>query len=602
MQETHPLGYGLFRSQEPAGFRMLNRSAVAERIDEIPSVDDDSLATADWFAAPSAPPGGWTPLRNLHDCEAGDPPTEIRVLSSADGIFVGARCIDPDIAGIRKLVPADHETGSLDIEGAALKYEFWKDDNFTVSIDPTHEGGEYHNFVLTAGGYTRPGIIHSAYAEQIHPSVQKADASDAEWSYRAVIKDDAWYAFVSISWKSLGLAGVPEPAVIGMNLMRYRGRPQDTHMSWARLAGRQLPVATDFGDCYLGDPAVIMPAVDFGAPVFDHNTAKVKLDAPGGAVKVKVSAKVVGTDPTDEAEEVMSDEAVEAEVPAGGSADVEIPYFLNWHERSPQKMTLEVADAASGKALFRTCYRLARSADIGVNNRFDFPEPPENPGPDADDFVTKKRNWLNWKTGEFHRKTTAQGAPSDFCLERADGKVLFNLMEAGICRKMAQYIEGLFDTDIDRMCACVLMLHQKVFAMHCGPLTSMHTDMSSESALRLNGGHCYSRALSCAGVMREVCYAGTDRKYDSTIMFNLGHVVVVVRADDGERYIFDPSFGSFYYAHDNKSLATEQELCDDPSIHERYIKNRRKDFLSPETHTDGRIGRVVWPTGAPIDQ
>jgi len=600
MQGAHPLGYGMFRSQEPAGFRMLNRSGVAERVDALPSVDDDSLASAEWFAgAPEG--GGWTPLRNLHDCEPGDPPTELRVLCSEEGLFVGARCIDPDTSGIRTLIPAENETGSIEVEGAALKYEFWKDDHFVVSIDPTHEASEYCNFILTASGYARPGLIKATYAEQVYATVGKAEGLDAEWHRRAVIKDDAWYAFISVPWKSMGLdapPGPPAPAVIGLNLMRHRGRPMATHMSWARIVGPQLAPATDFGDCYLGEARVTAPVVDFGSPVFDRNTVTVTLETRGAAAKVEVRARVVATGSGD----VTSDESTGAEVPAGGSADVEVPYFLDWQERNPHQMTLEVADDASGAVLFRTCYRLARSADIGVTNRFDFPEPPENPSPGDEDFVKRKRDWLNWKTGRFHRTTTVQGAPSDFCLERADGEVLFNLMEPGVCRKMAEYIEALFETDLDRMAGAALMVHQKVFAVHCGPLTSLHRDMTPESAMRLNGGHCYSRALSLAGVMREIRYAGSAGSYDATIMFNLGHVVVVVRGADGERYLFDPSFGSFYYAHDNTRLATEQELCDDPSLHERYIRDRRKDFCSPETHTDGRTGRVVWPTGAPIDQ
>ena len=369
-------------------------------------------------------------------------------------------------------------------------------------------------------------------------------------------------------------------------------------MSWARIVSAHMPSATDLGDCYLGEARVTMPVADFGSPVFDRNTLKVTLEAPREAASVKVRARVIRT----ETDTVTSDESVDAQVPAGGTADVEVPYLLDWHERNPHRMTLEVIDAASGKVIFRTGYRLARSAEIGVTNRFEFPEPPANPSPGDEDFVTKKRNWLNWKTGRFERKTTVQGAPSDFCLQRAGGGVTFNLMEPGVCRKMAEYIESLFEDDLDRMCAASLMVHQKVFAAHCGPLTSMHTDMTPESAMRLNGGHCYSRALSLAGVMREIRYAGSDETYDATIMFNLGHVVVVLRGRDGKRYLFDPSFGAFFYAHGDTRLASEQELFEDPSIHERYIRNRRKDFCSPETHTDGRTGRVVWPTGAPIDQ
>ena len=258
MQETHPLGYGLFRSYEP-------------------KVDDEGLAGPGWFEAGPVTAA----FISLHDSSPADPPTRVRILFSDDGLFVGAECGEPDPAGMRTLVPAGHETGSLEIEGAALKYEFWKDDHFVLSVDPTHEAGDYYNFIVTAGGYARAGLMNYGYAEQVHANCRKADRADVEWHRRAAVAGDAWYAFYSVPWSSLGLSGPPEPAVVGFNALRYRGRPEGTTTSWTRVVSSHGPAAIDFGDLHLGDAKVFMPVADFRSPVFDHNTLKVTLEAPG---------------------------------------------------------------------------------------------------------------------------------------------------------------------------------------------------------------------------------------------------------------------------------------------------------------------------------
>lgn len=603
MQATHPLGHLSFRSFEPSGFLMLSRSGVAERADVLPPVDDPALEDPAWFTSEPVRQH-WCGFLTLEDATTADPPTQLRLLWSDEGLFIGARCVEPAPSTMRTLIPADHSTGSIEIEGIPQPYDCNKDDHLRITIDPTHRGETYYEFLLTAAGYARARRRQYVYREHVLAECELDEPADVTWQHRVVVADDAWHACFRLPWSALGLEGPPEPGVVGFNAVRMRSEPEMTHTSWTRVVSPWAAAATDFGDCHLAPARVFMPTVEFGHPVFDWNELALTLTAVDAPLRVRVRVHVEAT----ARGETISDEVVEAELPVATEAGeahhptVTVPYFLSWQERDPHAMTIEIADAASGDLLMRTCYRLARSGDVCVSDRFEFDAPPHDPDPerDADDFVTKKRNWLNCHIGRFHRTTTVQGAPSDFCLERTDGRVRFNLMAPDVCRQMAQYIEELFADENDRLCAAALMVHQKVFAMHCKPLTAMHLGLTAESAMRLNGGHCYSRALALAGVMREMRRSDGGGTFDAGIVYVLGHVMVVVRWPDGRRFLFDPTFGSFYFHHDNRRLATERELADDPTLHERSIRGRRANFKSPETHADAPIGRIVWPPGAPV--
>ena len=95
-----------------------------------------------------------------------------------------------------------------------------------------------------------------------------------------------------------------------------------------------------------------------------------------------------------------------------------------------------------------------------------------------------------------------------------------------------------------------------------------------------------------------IAIAGTDRNLDASTMLVLGHVIVCVQEGE-ERLLFDPTFGSFFYRHDNKAFATERELGEDLSLADRFIRERHKDYFHPATHTVSPLGNVIWPPGAP---
>lgn len=596
-----------FRSYEPEGYRFANRSAEAERVTARPNLDDlAGLAAPAWFEHAKAF-GDFVDLwGNVRESLS----TKVRVVYDGGGLFVGVRMEEPRPKQMRGLVPAGHPEPRLKIEGVPLGYPPERDDNVQIAIDPAHSGRQYFQFLVTNTGYAHVRAKEYAYNESVQPraeggelqQVATAKIVEAGWAHRAVVAPNgeaAWYAFFSIPWTSLGLDGPPGHSPVGFQALRTRSAPELTHESWTVVGDPDFMVAMDFGDLYLKPPAVTLDAVDFGRPVLGRNELKLLLGAPSGHASVKAEVQI-RRQRTGEFLKLTS-ETPEIEIEARGAAEASLPYTLDWRENKIQELILTVRDADSGAEVYRGLYELGRFAQIPTEDQHHWDEPQPNPSPDDPNFVEAKRNYLLSRLPRFERKTTAQGAPSDFCVESEDGQTRFNFMQPGVCRKIAAFIESKFDNDLDRMAAASLLVHQKVFAMHCAPLSSLHNNFTPESALRLNGGHCYSRALSLAGVMREINYAAGPRKgqpYDATIMFVLGHVIVRVR-EDGENHLFDPTFGSFYYAKDNKRFATEKELGADLSIADRYIFDRHKDFRHPASHAAAAVGNVVWPAGAP---
>jgi hypothetical protein len=592
MQETHPSSVSFFRSYEPAGFSFRNVNANAEVCGSLPNIDDaEKLAQAGWFAeAPTL-----SAFADLLDGTTTNPGTTVRVLASAAGLFIAARMAEPKPERMRRVIPADHPDGEMKINPNALAYSVWKDDHFTFAIDPTHNHKDYYEVMISSTGFTRAQKKNYEYHESVHPHCVTHEPAKIAFQHRALCHKDAWYAFAKLEWKSLGLDGAPALPVIGFNAVRLRAVDEIRFSAWARTPDAHKMAALDFGDLYIAPALAQITRFNFGQPVLDRNSLQLELRNAGGA---SISARVVVTG--NQNKNSISDETTNVAAGAG-EQKVSIGYKLSRLESKGHTLTVELIDRASGKVFHQSQFQIGRNSWVCAGDRYEWDAPQPNPAPGDENFVDKKRNYITSRLPRFDRVTTAQGAPSDFCLESVDGKVRFNLMQPDVCARIARFVESKFDTDNDRMAAASMLIHQRVFAMHCNELTSTHHNMSPESAMRNNGGHCFSRALSLAGVLSEMQYVGTNRKYHARICFVLGHVICAIVENDNV-YYFDPTLGSFYYRHDNKAFATREEMAADLSICERWVLGRNNNFSHPQTHVLAPVGNVRWPAGAPIPE
>jgi hypothetical protein len=573
-----------FRSQGP-GIRLVNRIARAEIVGALPQIDAaGEMANAAWFR--SAAIDGFT---HKHDGSPALPRTSMRILASDEGLWVGARLEEPTPERMKRMVAKDSTTGALSIPGAPIAYEAWKDDHLEIALDVAHRHLEHARFFLTCAGYAEAWHEGYAYEESIHAQCSLSKRLDAAWRHATVVGNDAWYAFMRIPWATIGVDAKPETA-IGFSARRMRAVERLCRSAWTPMAAPHAMVALDFGELHLTEAPAVVNAIDIGRPVLDANVLQLELASAAGA-SVRAQATV-----TDGGGRVTGTSTAAATLPRDGAARLSIPYRLDWHEPGSQELTIELSDAATGTVFHRCAYTFNRLRHLCVTDRLDWSAPAPDPTPEDADFMSRKRDFLLSRIPRFVRRSTVQGAPSDFCIESADGSVRFDLMAPDPCRAIAAFIESRFERDEDRLAGASVMMHQKEFVRHSVPLTHMHGEMSPESVLRFGGGHCYARAVALAGVMRAMRRAdGTP--CDASIMFVLGHVIVCVLP---ERYLFDPTFGTFHYRHDNRGLATERQIADDLTLADRCIRGRHKDFFHPDSHALAPVGSISWPAGAGI--
>ena len=89
------------------------------------------------------------------------------------------------------------------------------------------------------------------------------------------------------------------------------------------------------------------------------------------------------------------------------------------------------------------------------------------------------------------------------------------------------------------------------------------------------------------------------RRYHAYPTLVLGHVITTVRTARGWIPL-DPTYGHFYFLHDNRTLATAEELSRDlDGLVDRVDARRRCEFRHPQTHTRFHFGRLVYPDSAP---
>lgn len=582
--------YSFFRSYEKKGFQFCKNSFNAEISESMPSLD--SLEQdEDWFSGENIE----TAFEDIYGNAKETPRTKMRILSSEDSLLIGFKMEESQLAQMRGLIDKDSKSVGLEIPGTPLKYPAQRDDNIEVQINAAHDNRIYYSFLVTHRGFAHVSIKNNIYSESINPVSVPVEDLSVEWDHHVFYSKnkDAWFAFLKIPWKSIGLEGIPDPAIVGFNAVRVRSIKELTYFSLCPMVDHTDAVALDFGDLYLKPNLLEVHQIDFGLPVRDENNVSISLRAKESFLKINASIIVTRLRTGEE----ISNRQVECKVSDDKTLSFALPYLLDWQEPDIHEVAIKFFNSANNECLYSTCFELGRFASIPTIDKLDWFEEQANPAIDSKDFMTEKRNYILSKIPKLLRKTTRDGAPSDFCLMTEDKSICFNLMDEDICRQLAQWVENNFDNDIDRMCGASLFIHQKVFAMHCGPLTKMHNNFSPESAMRLNGGHCYSRALSLAGVMKEIHYVDPVRKnqkFDATIVFVLGHVIVRILEDDSS-YLFDPTFGSFYFSFNNKRLATEEELGKDLTLADRYMIDRYKDFCSPESHAPSPVGNVNWP-------
>ncbi len=601
MQKVNPERVEMIRRREKDGFCFIDKSFLAERVEKVPDIGGlEKLASGKWWDSPGTMAG----FVNGHNGEPANVGTQLRIVYDSENIFAALYMEEPEMGKTRTLITKQgtRETSFSnppEIEKRIITYPLAKDDNVGLMLDLTGGRKRYVNFVANMAGVHYADEAEFNYAEPVYPVCNYLEPWPGKYETKVTKGPDHWCAAFKIPWASAGLK--PEDVkLMGVNAARTR-TVREWHTHLLAFAPAEIS-AFDFAHLYFNKKSVEVGEADFGRPVLDWNTVSLKIkNTSGGPLKLDFISELT----VDSTQEIFSCERAKLKLARGKAKSVALKYRLDMHEPLTQTLRISIFNEDAGSEIFTTFYRLGiLNADVPADYRWDFPGPQPDPAPDDEGFLEKKMNYFQSRIPKFDRVTTNDGAPSDFTLRSLCGKYEFNLMKPGVLREIADMIAKIFDDPTDRLCAAVLLAHGDAFSRHMAPHVALHSHISSLSALRLNAGHCYSRALVWLGIARELKAGKGNERYGDRAhaLLIMGHVIGAIEAEDGEdRYIFDPTFGTYYYRWDNRTLATQRELCEDYELADRVIRNRLKDFVNPQCHTPIPAGSVVFPQLAPAE-
>ena len=208
------------------------------------------------------------------------------------------------------------------------------------------------------------------------------------------------------------------------------------------------------------------------------------------------------------------------------------------------------------------------------------------------------REYIVRSLPRFTRKTTADGAPSDFFVEADDGSVSFNLMEAGALSRIARYIEETFSSDEERLLGCAFLINQPAFMTYVNQSSSyVAEDMSPLSQLRFGSAQCGAFSSVCLAVVKRMRSVAGEL-FDGMILNCPGHLMTAVRIGR-DHVIIDASIGNVFYVADNSRMATLSELLAEPGLAALSEIHAPHYFEHPEQVFFSQPLGGEFPEGAP---
>jgi len=574
---------------------MMPKHVTARVMESVPEVSAVKTQAADaWFDTPTV-----EDLSYVRTQTPGGPPTRVAIFRDKTQLFVAFDCIEPAMNRVNRLVPRDAEKGRVEILPDIMPRTLDYDENVKVLLDDAHDKTVFYGLQVNINGARHQVHYVTAMNWTVFATSTYREMEGLLWESDVVESENGWRAAIKIDLGSVGRDLDAQPTM-GLELVRLRNVECWKAYAWSDLIHQSHANAAAFGDLYLADTGAAVTRIDWGDRESGRNRMKVTV-ASSKPRKVMLKVKAHDREGLQGAPYEAETESAAVEIPAGGEAVLEADYLLPWdHPR--MFFTLEVVDVDSGESLYRAQYPLRDHGDVRVRKPYArvSREGAENPKPGDERFHEKKAEWILTRLPKFTRKTTAQGAPSDFTLAAEDGSVTFNLMETGALKRIADYISTLFEEDTDRLVATAIFTNDDWVTVHAAPRVGMQRHLTPLSELRLGGGHCYSRAVIGAGIVNELIDPATGENHEAWPTLVLGHVITAISR--GEDYTFiDPSFGHFFYNADNTDLATSAELAANHELITRVVKGEKRlaNYIRPDAHVRLDEGTVVWPAGAP---
>jgi hypothetical protein len=485
----------------------------------------------------------------------------------------------------------------------SYKREFWMIDTNEITIDPTHDHFNYFQFVILPDGIRKSSKGWKSCGSQRWEIRGKMNELPIDqWSGTAQIGEDNWATQFTIPFSTLGVRP-EEGRPFGFNCMRQRCDVPWEHHYW-NFTHRGFHSPFGFGDLYLNAPPRIhVEKIDLGElKLWENRGALFIRNCSGKSISGRMEV-TVSTGPKEE--HTFYSGSIKTEIPGATSEPFRLPFVFPFDPREFKYQHLHVTlRDESGVQLWTGTYRGAYEHGwmLHLDDRREGP-PVENPGPADPDFIDKKRAWLIRKLPKFIRKTTAQGAPSDFTLEASDGSVVFNLMRAGALKEIADYIYSRFDNDLDRLLGATMFVHQPAVIRYAHVPTQLAGCLSPLSIMRMGNAMCSSQAEALCGIIEKMKCEATGKTYRARTVTFFAHVVTV--AEFKGRWVhLDGSLGRFYFLPGNTELATMEELIAKPELGGQQSGNLEEMFrktAGSDLPFYSYTNPGVWPPGAPVE-
>jgi len=326
---------------------------------------------------------------------------------------------------------------------------------------------------------------------------------------------------------------------------------------WAQ----DLPLS--YGDLFAEGPAIAVQSLEFHEPAWGGESNPLMLRmaiAPTGPRKGCVAIAAILPEDSEQLQPPVPWEASSSgvtEVPL----PVTFPHRAKWASDVclTARLQLTVRDS-DGRTLWAGQYPFGFDCGIIVRERYGArcAALPLRPEPSAREFLDRQRAYLLARLPDYRRRTTREGAPSDFYLEDAQGGEHLDLMAPDALDRVATMLARRFGNWQDALAAAALWAHHPCITRHSSGWAAVACQAATDTVPRLGGCFCGDVARLVAALAEKVGERLGVPLAGCTLGLR-GHLSTLVETPVG-RVVLDGMLGQWYPTLDNARLATLEEM------------------------------------------
>lgn len=465
--------------------------------------------------------------------------TEVLAGYDAAHLYVRVICEEPHLEGMATGQP-----------------EPWRNDHVAVCIDPQHDHWRFCQLTILPDGRSEASwnSVQSGYVPG--DLAIKQGPGPAGIVVRTQRGPDRWTIDVTMPWAALGLAGVEAGRCIGLNVSRWRTVGCEQLTQWSPTFGTAHD-ARCFGDLYLGAPAAILQEIQLGGPHWGPNRGYARFVASRPfRAWVEAGESVEPIDPS----------PARLEANQYGLIRYALEYRIDPRDIMEGRITLKwgEAEVCSGASfVFGWKWSVLLTHAAGRS------EKTARPGEaTAADFFSRMCDYLLARLPRLRREG------GRFLV--SDEGLRIDLLGGDPLAPLARVIAERVDGQADQLAACALILCQPEVLISSGSRGRASAGGNPASVLWIGGAFCdvYSMVLIelidrlavlqgwaiQTGLVWMPTPPGCELPWPN-------HWWGGAWLEQGVT-ILDAELGRFFYRRDGRTLATLEDLFEEPALAE----------------------------------